>query len=187
MKQRAVTRIFRILRRLTFGLLVFGLLYVLSIGPASAWVANTVSGRSLSELNPSLYDQRLSRFYRFYSPLLYFRMWLRFRVSGEAEAVFAYYESIFHRPRRLADGRKVFTSWDPATAKSQAAAETHLKELQGIYQSDIPIPAETLVFALPRSGRLLYVLSPENERHSEHALHESTEDSATWFADLLLP
>jgi hypothetical protein len=163
------------------------LLYVLSIGPASAWVANTISGHTLDRTRLATYDSRLSWFYRFYLPVFHLRIWIRFRISGEAEASFQYYEQLFHRPSRLADGRRVFTAWRPdETSLSHQAAQTALQEAKDM-AAPTPIHPKTEVYALPRTRRLLVALAPEDEQGGQIYFDFSTHDGATGYADLIFP
>ena len=178
---------FRVVRRLLAAALGLLALYVLSIGPVSAWVARTVSGGSVSAANAATYDTRLHAFHRFYAPLSSFRMWLRFRVSCEAEAVFQYYEALFHRSRQLADGRRVFTTWLPASelAPGESGIQFTRRQCESV---SAPLGPRTEAYYLPRTQRLLVVLAPEDDNDMiPLVLDAAIEDSSTWFTDLKLP
>jgi hypothetical protein len=180
-------RWFRAIRPLVVSALSIALLYVLSIGPVSAWVARTISSGSVSAASAATYDSRLHAFYRFYAPLSSFRMWLRFRFSGEAEAPFQYYEALFHRSRPLPDGRRVFTTWLPASALAPGESGIQFARRQCDSVS-APLSPRTEAFYLPSTQRLLVVLAPEDDHDLiPLVLDAALEDSSTWFADLKLP
>jgi hypothetical protein len=161
------------------------LLYVISCGPAAAWVADTVSGQPASSLNPVLYDSRLHWYLTFYGPLSIFRIWLRFHVSGEAEAIFQHYENLFCRPCRLADGRVVFTMIAPEQSKLSP------DELESWFRTEaeaasIKLHHNSHIYSLPQTARVLVVLAQENT-DARYTFDGGLDDSPVGFATLQLP
>ena len=106
MKRTLPARLLRGVAWLVLTVFALVALYVLSIGPASAWVANTISGHTLDQNRVATYDSRLKWFYGFYQPVTDLRVWL-FWHCHQAEWRFEDYQRLFHRPSRLADGRRV--------------------------------------------------------------------------------
>jgi hypothetical protein len=161
------------------------LLYVLSSGPAAAWVANTVSGQPASSVNPAVYDSRLRWYLGFYGRLSFVRSWLRFRVSGEAEAVFQHYENLFCRSPRLADGRIVYTLVAPE--ESRLSQEQLAEWFRGAAAASlVQLHPDTCIYPWPRTARVLVVLAHENTA-DRYSLDWTVDDSVVGFAALTLP
>ncbi len=175
----------RIALRLLGALCICAVLYILSFGPATAWVVSAVSGRQPSELNPATYDARLSIYKRVYDPLFGLRAWLRWGVSLRwPDELFWRYEALFARPTKLADGRQVFTTVGPGPRPGESTA-TFFSRLMG---SDEPTPkAGTEVYDLPLSGRALVILASQEDDVVWAVLDAAIEHSFTFYADLKLP
>jgi hypothetical protein len=126
-------------------------------------------------------------FYRFYRPVFHLRMWIRFHVSGEAEATFQYYEKLFNSPPRLSDGRRVFTTlrFDESSLSQQAAQDTikEAQEMAAIRQKSLHSATE--VYALPLTRRLLVALAPEDEPDGRYYFDFDTYEGPTGYADLI--
>lgn len=148
-------------------------LYVLSYGPATVWVASTVSGQNFSQLNPALYDARLHTFERIYSPLYWIRERLFWSISLKPERLFLNYVRFFERPFRLADGRKVFTIMDYPPLQAGETTAHYISSSLGI--GDLFVPKSgTQLFKLPQSHRILVVLALGGDEPASVALTITT-------------
>ena len=181
------------LLRVAFSLLavvVFGVFaYILSFGPASAWVADTIAGQQASTLAPATYDARLSSYYRFYSPLIRVRVWLIWHGVQWPEHLLTRYEGLFARPTKLADGRQVFTTIGVADSFPLPGEGTadYVARLGGP-GFPAPLPG-TVLYALPQSRRVLVILAPRESDLLRFAVFDAAveEYSPTCFADLKAP
>jgi hypothetical protein len=165
-------------------ILALAVVYVLSIGPATAWVRSAVSGAQSPKSAASTYDRRLYAYYRVYSPFFRIRIWTWYRVTHLFEDHFWRYEGLFARPRRLADGREVFSTIGLPVIPGETTCE-YVHRLFGSPEHT-PKPG-TEVYALPRCRRVLVVLDPNEDDMVRVVLEAAIEHSAASYAELKIP
>jgi hypothetical protein len=183
-KWPSTIRLLRIVRHVILAVAVVVALYVLSIGPATYWVVSAVSGQQSAQAAAPIYDRRLSIYLRLYSPFFAARIWTWYRVTHFFEDHFWRYEQLFARPRRLADGREVFSTIGEPVIPGEPTSDY----VQRLFGSAEPAPKRgTEVHALPRTGRVLVVLDP-NEADMVHiVLDAAIEHSVAPYALLKIP
>lgn len=151
-------------------------LYVLSFGPASAWVTSAIVGREPTEADVARYDARLYRLFRFYDPLLQVRGRLFYTAPPKIEEILSTYENWFSRPCRVADGRKVTTADFGSLIQPGETTEHYIQKLGGASEEEIarmvikttpeidiwPKPG-TRVFALPKNNLSLIIFSKDDD------------------------
>ena len=178
--------------------IVFVLLcYVLSFGPAGAWVARTMEDKQPTVLDVAIYDSHLSTYYQFYAPLIHLRVWLGWSVSRCLERAFVWYDELFYKPVKLAGGGRVFTTVGFVGGKATSDGFVdgnvpHTGESMANYTLRLagpgfPAPRPgTAVYNLPRSHRLLFVLAPNEDELLVAVAYDAgiEEYSPTFFADL---
>ena len=176
-------RLWRILRWLLVIVSVSTLAYVFSIGPASGWVARTITATPVSASTAATYDQRLDFFYRFYSPVLYMRERLLFQGPGWVETMFEQYEAHFHPRPCVVDGRRVFTAMLPVIAVDGKSGIQYARQLGE--SLGCPLGWRTQAYYLPRTQRILIVVDPANNQDWVQALFSGGCNlSVTGYADL---
>ena len=159
-------------------------LYILSIGPMTSWVINAVGGAQSPQAAASTYDQRLHVYYSFYRPFFRARSWTLFRVTHLFEDHFWRYERLFIHPRKLADGREVYST----VGLPVVPGETTTDYVHRLFGSTEPTPKQgTEVHPLPRCGRVLIILDPNEDDQIRFVLTDSVEYSLALYAELRVP
>jgi hypothetical protein len=188
-------------------------LYILSFAPAGRWVASALVGQAGTPADLARYDARFSGYRAFYGPLLEVRMRLIFAGILWPEKAHERYESLFALHSRLADGRRVFTTYasnSPQPGESSVDCISRLcgfsptgtipsltdsatpeldlqtRENTAPFGAQTPLPG-TEIHALPRSRRALVILAPNEDPFVELVLFPNWEPNLLRYAGLQNP